>query len=221
MEPETRPPNDTLSEAASSAIATAIVSGALKPGARLAIRDLAQRFGYGPTPLREALSGLAGRGLVDFIGQRGFRVPQASRADLADIVATRTVVETGALRLAIVHGDTHWEAAIVAALHRLKTFYGSPYAPTPERIDAFEKVNREFHVSLIKGCGSPRLISAYIDLFEQTRRYRALLLGNTEFQVSSFEVHREMADMCLARDAESACEAIRVHNLLVLAVYDQ
>ena len=49
--------------------------------------------------MREALSRLAARGLVDAIGMRGFRVKAISYDDLADIVRIRTTIEREALRL--------------------------------------------------------------------------------------------------------------------------
>ena len=84
-----------------SVIEADILRGALAPGARLGIAETAARYGVGATPLREALSRLAARGLVDAIGQRGFRVKPISRDDLADIVRIRTVIEREALRLSM------------------------------------------------------------------------------------------------------------------------
>ena len=69
---------ETLSERASALVEADIVSGALTPGARLGIAETAARYGVGATPLREALSRLAARGLVDAIGKRGFRVKAVS-----------------------------------------------------------------------------------------------------------------------------------------------
>ena len=84
---------DTLSERAAALVETDIVSGALAPGARLGIAERAAHYGIGATPLREGLSRLVARGLVDAIGQRGFRVKEISREDLADIVRIRSLIE--------------------------------------------------------------------------------------------------------------------------------
>ena len=91
----------TLSAAAADAISAAIVRGELAPGSRLAVRSLSAELAVGPTPIREALTSLAGRGLVVAIGQRGFRVADISRGDLLDLILARTAIETGALRPAI------------------------------------------------------------------------------------------------------------------------
>jgi len=44
---------------------------------------------------------LVGEGLVTFEGNKGFRVRDLSREDLADIAYMRTAVETFAIRTAI------------------------------------------------------------------------------------------------------------------------
>src|SRR5664279_3413110 len=112
--------SDTLSERAASLVEHDIIAGHLAPGARLGIVDLVHRYEIGATPLREGLSRLVSRGLIVGIGQRGFRVADVSREDLADITRMRTVVEMEALRLAIRNGDDAWEAGIVSALHQMR-----------------------------------------------------------------------------------------------------
>ena len=54
---------DTLSERAAARVEADILSGALPPDSRLGIAETAARYGVGATPLREALSRLAARGL--------------------------------------------------------------------------------------------------------------------------------------------------------------
>ncbi|WP_036036295.1 GntR family transcriptional regulator, partial [Bradyrhizobium yuanmingense] len=117
-----RPPTEagTLSERAANLIEQDILAGHLPPGSRLGIVDLVQRYDIGATPLREGLSRLMSRGLIVGIGQRGFRVAEVSREDLADITCMRTAIEIEAVKLAILHGDAAWEAGIISALHQMR-----------------------------------------------------------------------------------------------------
>src|SRR5579863_723217 len=87
----------TLSIRAALAIEADILAGRLAPEARLGIVETAARYRVGATPVREALSRLAARGLVHAEGRRGFRVTPISRADLADIVLIRQVIEREAV----------------------------------------------------------------------------------------------------------------------------
>jgi DNA-binding GntR family transcriptional regulator len=209
-----RPP--TLSERAAQAIASAIIAGELLPGSRLGIRELSKRLDMGPTPVREALNNLAGRGLVVAVGQKGFRVAQASEADLRDLVAARTVIEVGALQGAMARGGADWEAGVVSALHRLKLFSASPPPTLDERVAEFEKLNRGFHAALIAACGSDRLVALSLDLHDQAQRYRNLMLRVRDVSPNVYEEHRKLADLALKRDTEGACAQLAEHNALTL-----
>src|SRR3546814_3441001 len=88
-EPRKSPPAEsafaTHTEAAARLLSDAILSGDIAPGTRLNIRALSEGTGLGPTPIREALANLAGRGLVTFAGQRGFRVVPRSEEHTSEL----------------------------------------------------------------------------------------------------------------------------------------
>ena len=71
----------------------AIITGSLKPGDRLAYRDLAQRLGVSVTPVRIALRELANEGLVEMRAHTGARVSPLSTDELEEIFATRIGIE--------------------------------------------------------------------------------------------------------------------------------
>lgn len=206
----------TLSAAAAEKISAAIIRGDLPPGSRLAIRQLSSELDIGPTPIREALTSLAGRGLVTAFGQRGFRVADVSRQDLEDLVAARTAIETAALRQAIAKGDADWEGSVAAALQRLKHFSANPPATVEARVADFERLNLGFHHALIAGCGSSRLIALTEDLHRQAQRYRNLMLRVRDVSPNVYDEHRELAELVLSRDADRACARLAEHNHLTL-----
>lgn len=206
----------TRAEAAGIAIAKAIISGEFAPGSRLAIRDLSKKLGIGPSPLREALARLAGRGLVIAYGQQGFRVAPVSKSDLYDLMRTRTVLETGALRLSIELGDSDWEAGIISTLHKMKHFQANLPEALDDRSRQFEALNMAFHRALISACGSPRLIALHDELYEQTRRYRSLMLNSRDVGRGLYDAHLGLANTVLARETEKACKELVEHNNVVL-----
>ena len=89
----------TFAQAVQARLAEEILSGRLAPGTRLRLQSLCETYEVSMSPLREALSGLAGRRLVAQEGQRGFRVATATPDDLRDVTETRIHIETLALRL--------------------------------------------------------------------------------------------------------------------------
>lgn len=60
-----------------------IRDGALGPGDRVTAKEVAQDLRLSPTPVREALSRLAGEGLLEERRGDGFFVPELSAADIA------------------------------------------------------------------------------------------------------------------------------------------
>jgi DNA-binding GntR family transcriptional regulator len=202
---------DTLSERAAALLEADIVSGALAPGARLGIVERAAHYGIGATPLREGLSRLVARGLVDAIGQRGFRVKEISAEDLADIVRIRTVIECEALRLSMESGGGGWEGDIVAALHRLKLYVRDAGRDFGEGRPEFDALHKGFHTALIAACGSPRMLSAHSDLYDQAYRYRRLMMARLADPEEFLREHQAIADLAIARAGEKACAGLAAH----------
>jgi len=213
MRPDAEFPSaaDTLSERAATRVEADILSGALAPDSRLGIAETAARYGVGATPLREALSRLAARGLVIAIGQRGFRVKPISRDDLADIVCIRAVIEREALRLSMALGKSAWEGEIVATLHRLKRFIADNPRAFLEGDSEFDALHKGFHTALIAACGSPRLLAAHSDLYDQAYRYRRLMMASFLDAQAFIREHEGLADMTLQRSETRACVAIGAH----------
>jgi DNA-binding GntR family transcriptional regulator len=210
---DVQPTATTLSERAASLVEEAILDGDLLPGAKLRIGDLARTYSIGTTPLREGLSRLLAHGLVQAVGQRGFRVAQTSREDLEDILLVRTMVETQALRLAIEKGDDAWESGIVAALHRLrKAQAGSSGRGAAAN---FDRIHKAFHTTLLGACGSPRLLAIQSTLYDQTYRYRRLLLRGDTFRPSVVDKeHSQLAQLTIERKSDAACQKLRAHLML-------
>jgi DNA-binding GntR family transcriptional regulator len=209
--------SDTLSERAAMLLQHDIIAGRLAPGARLGIVDLVQRYDIGATPLREGLSRLMSRGLIVGIGQRGFRVADISREDLADITRMRTVVEMEAIRLAIQNGDDAWEAGIVGALHQMRRHIERIGDKFREGAPDFDRLHKGFHTALLSACGSKRLLSAHSDLYDQAYRYRRVMMRGFDSGTRFVEAHQLLADRILARDVGASQATLESHLHSTLA----
>lgn len=201
----------TLAQVAADRVRSAILSGAIAPGTKLHILRLSEQFGLSATPMREGLTRLASTGLVEAVGQRGFRVQPISLADLEDIQRMRHLVEVEALRLAIAHGDLAWEQGIVAALHGLKSLGIGSHETLPEGEPVFDRAHSAFHTALLAGCGSARLLAAHAELHDQVYRYRIVLRLVPRRKSITDRDHAALAKHALARDTAAACEALHAH----------
>jgi DNA-binding GntR family transcriptional regulator len=218
MRPEVDAATDTLSERAAARIEADILAGVLAPDSRLGIVETGARYGVGATPVREALSRLAARGLVNAIGQRGFRVKPISREDLADIIRIRLLIEREALRLSLRAGGGVWEGEIVATLHRLKQYIRTNPRGFGEGEPQFDALHKSFHTALIAACGSPRLLAAHSDLYDQTYRYRRLMMAKFADPEEFIDAHHSLADLAVNRVQEEAWDALESHITATLTL---
>jgi DNA-binding GntR family transcriptional regulator len=198
----------TFAQAVHTRLATAILNGQLAPGAKLRLQTMCDAYQVSMSPLREALAGLAGRGLVVQEGQRGFRVAQASADDLRDITQTRISIETTALRFAMEHGDDAWEAGVLAAHHRLSR------RPRSEKLlidEAWEELHRGYHMALIAACGLPRLLAFCTILHDHFDRYRRLAVLHGGRHPALKSGHGAIVKATLARNAGQAEALLAAH----------
>jgi len=91
-----------LSDLATHKLAQSIVTGELAQGQKLNEAELAERFGMGRGPLREALRHLEGMRLVKRTPNAGARVVVLDRKTLSDLYAVREALEGMACRISAV-----------------------------------------------------------------------------------------------------------------------
>jgi GntR family transcriptional regulator, carbon starvation induced regulator len=198
----------TFAQAVQTQLAEDILNGRLAPGTRLRLQSLCDSYQVSMSPLREALAGLAGRGLVVQEGQRGFSVAAISADDLRDVTETRVRIETIALRLAIERGGDEWEAGILAAHHRLNRNQRSDDQLINE---VWEELHRAYHVALIAACGLPRLIGFYRALSDSFDRYRRIAVLGARRHPGLKPTHGAIVKAVLARDADRAERLLSDH----------
>ena len=201
----------SLVEAAYATIRHDILNGELNPGLKLRFEMLRERYGYGASTLREALTRLVGEALVTSEEQRGFRVAEISLEDFADLTRARKLIEVEALRQSIIFGDDAWEGALVGAFHRLGKVEEKLVDGAPELRDEFEERNRDFHYTLIAACPSRWLKHIHGILFQQSERYRRISLATRAEPRDVHGEHKAVLDAALSRDVDLACRLEAEH----------
>ena len=201
----------TVTAALAERVYADIIDGRFVPGARLKLNGLAESYGTGLIPLREALSRLSRRGFVIPENQKGFRVAPVSRADLIDLTKTRIDIECLALRRSVERADVDWETRVVAAAHRLRR--APVYADESKLrvVPVWDAAHVGFHDALTSACDSPRLMDFRDSMTDHARRYRSLSIA---YSASPREVeaeHDAIAEAALNREADKLCALIAQH----------
>ena len=201
----------TQTDRAYQALRTAIVHCEYEPGERLRVEKLTEELSVSSSPLREALSRLAGQGLVHVVENRGFRVAPLSVEGVADLTRVRLLIESETLSEAIDHGNDAWESEIVAAAHRLalaeQRFTGTSLVLD----DDWSHRHRAFHMAMFGGARSLLLKSMVSELFDAAERYRRFSASHRKTKRNKNAEHQQLMRATLSRDKKLALNLLRQH----------
>jgi DNA-binding GntR family transcriptional regulator len=198
----------TLAERAFQRIVKAIVQGDIEPGQRIKEAQIARQLGISRGPLREAMSRLEGRKLVERTPNLGIRVVGLSRQDLEELFTVREALEGMAARLAAT-AMTDVELKELGALldqhssgDGLKS--GTSYYQGSD--------DEDFHFRIVRSSRNGRLINSLCDeLYHQIRIYRYRSSMRPGRALAAFEEHHQILDALKLRNADKAEKAMRHH----------
>ena len=190
-----------------------ILKGRYRPGERLLMSALKERYAVGTGPMREILAQLVAQRLVIAISQKGYRVASMSLAEMADIYEARARLEALIVTMAVERGDDRWEAMIIAAEHTLAKVVEVRTAE--EMADIWDSRHKAFHTAIASGCGSSSLMQARAYLFDQAERYRQIWLQRTVLSEDALQLkrdeHASLVKSLLSRDAQHASAITFAH----------
>lgn len=193
----------TLAEKAFETLHTAIISGALRPGARLPIEELAEHLQMSPMPIREAVRRLDAVGLVDNVPHRGARVRELSLTDLAEVYEVRLSLETLAIRRAAAHFTGERAAHARQSLGDLENTVDDASVVTSE-------AHAAFHFAFYEAARSAWLLRLIRPAWQVSERY-ALEWPQVRRLDDRAEEHRELLAACEAHDPDRAARALHDH----------
>jgi DNA-binding GntR family transcriptional regulator len=193
----------TLAEKAYETLHTAIISGALRPGARLPIEELAEHLEMSPMPIREAVRRLDAVGLVDNVPHRGARVTQLSVTDLAEVYEVRLSLETLAIRRAAARFTEARAAHSRECLTQLENTGDDASVATSQ-------AHAEFHFAFYEAAESAWLMRLIRPAWQVSERY-ALEWPEVRRLEDRAAEHREILSACEAHNPDRAAEALRAH----------
>lgn len=185
-----------------------ILSGALKPGARLTETPLAEQLGIARATLRMGLHRLASEGIVVQIPYTGWQVVALSAQDIWELWTLRGSLESLASRIAAERMTDEGEAKVKEAIDNLAA------ACRRGRVHDVNKADFAFHRTVVDLAGHTRLAEQYRQVEQQVRLYIAStnLYNEPDDWLQVTEHHRPLADALIARDPERAANEARQHN---------
>ena len=186
-----------------------IIFGGIEAGTKLKLNELKSRYGASVSTIREILNRLASEGFVTSEDHRGFFVAPMSEQGLREIADMRTLLEGHALKLSFEAGDTEWEAAILAAHHKLRRSEEAMARGDETVRETWKQYDWEFHQALISACGSAELLAVHGVIFDKYLRYQMRLL-TYRGDIAAIE-HKGLLEAALERNTERAQKLLRAH----------
>lgn len=183
----------------------AIITSTFKPGERLPLRDLAERFNVSTQPIREALSELEKEGLVTSEPRKGAMVARLSVDELLDIYEIRATLEAMATERAVP----------LLTPETLQSLKNQNREMDEHVADIFESVvrNTTFHMTLYTASQRTHLCDLIQSLRHRTSHYLHAYIAGQQRMVLAQDEHLKIIEACEAGDAATAKTRMYDHVL--------
>jgi len=195
--------HQTLRERILETIRDAIMSGALKPGEKVAEPELAERFGISRTPIREAFRQLESEGYLTVIPRKGAVVVSFSQKDVEEFYAIKSILEGYAARRACENMTDRDIEKLRSVNEKLRTL------AREGDVKHFFKIHNDFHDLFIKAADNEKLIELINNLMQKFQRLRIASLSLPGRMQMSVEEHDKIIDAFSHRNGEQAEKLVR------------
>lgn len=207
--------SDPLYDQVYEALWSRIVSGEIKPGARLSDLQWSAKLNVSRTPVREAMRKLQQDGVLLPLTRGGYEVLRISANDLQSLYRCRAVLESLAVREAA-------ENISKKQLEKLtQLFEQTDQAVADKKFERAFKLNTQFHQSIVQFCGNPYLQGLLSNLSRMILYARSSLMvaannpeivrPYAEHLESTQKDHGEILELLKAGDASGAGRRMEEH----------
>ncbi|HRP96564.1 MAG TPA: GntR family transcriptional regulator [Rhodocyclaceae bacterium] len=179
--------------------------GTIAVGQPLQEAPLAEQLGVSRTPVRQALTRLAGEGLLVSDG-RSFVVPTLTRTDVDDIYEIRFLIEPAAMRrIAPLTADAAVRAPIEQALAAART------AHEAGDTGAFREANVRFRAAWLALVPNRRLVHVIEQYSDHMQHIRTVTLGEARVRAIVLNGLTQITRALAAGDGEAVAAATLAH----------
>lgn len=211
-----------------------ILNVRIVPNYPLKIRWLQEKYSFGMTPIREALSRLEKDYLVVSVPNKGYYTTPTSLKEFIEIFSARNLIKLQLIKESLQFGDINWESNIVAS-HYL---FSKEAMSSNNDYDSWLQAHDVFTDALLSAHQSPWLLRFYVQLTEHVRRQgRALfkmrpagvshnfsfaaLKSSSLRSLYTIDIYTEIKNAALNRDMERITCLIEECTQLFTLAYNE
>lgn len=177
----------------------------LEPGLAISEASLMQKYGWGRTPLREAIQRLAEQSLLQIIPRQGVVVTALSVFDFTEMMDAMSMVIGPAAALAcqrLTDEELDQLDEVVSA---------SETAAQDGDFIRVAQLDFEFHRILADATGNRHLSRYLLHLHQVATRFNFAAWKRDRNAAPSSDEHRQIVELMRQRDVEEAKSAMRAH----------
>jgi DNA-binding GntR family transcriptional regulator len=177
----------------------------LEPGLSISEATLMKDYGWGRTPLREAIQRLAEQSLLQIVPRQGVVVTALSVFDFAEMMDAMSMVIGSAAALAC-------QRLMEDELTQLDEIVSASETATQD--GDFVKVSQldfEFHRILANATGNRHLSRYLLHLHQVATRFNFAAWRRDRNATPSTDEHRQIVELMRRQDVEGAKSAMRAH----------
>jgi len=194
----------------------AILSLKLAPGTRVSEADIARAVGASRTPVRAALARLGEEGLIETRPSRGNYVTRFTASAVRGAHFVRDALESAAVAELARSG---LEEAVSTRVER--NLAAAAKAAERGELDAFGRLDDEFHHLLAEATGHARLVHVLVREKARLARLRALCPADADYTRRIVGEHAGIVAAIRAGDEGTARARLSAHIGQVLTILDE
>jgi DNA-binding GntR family transcriptional regulator len=181
-----------------------ILTGRFPPHSRIVETQVARELGTSQAPVREALRGLEGIGVVQISPFRGARVRRPTREELLEAYLVRAALEMLGARLAVPRMSDRDVAELLG--------FGEAMKAAAQAGDgrAVAEADARFHGRIVALADNPTLLRVWQSLQPYSRTYISLIVPGADPEWSA-HLHTPILEALRRRDVEGVARAIETH----------
>lgn len=180
------------------------------PGQALSENELCSVYGVSRHVIRNALSSLKGRRLVEVYPQRGTYVSLIDMSYISDVLYLRESVEQEAM-YRITQRDDKFRAEVASRMQACLDLQRK-LKKTKNYNEDFHQLDNEFHQIMLESVDKPNIMGMLSEPYIHIRRWRNFEIRSEERMAEIMDEHQGIIDAIKAADEATGHE--RLHNHL-------
>ncbi|MFK0002693.1 GntR family transcriptional regulator [Paenarthrobacter sp. NPDC090522] len=183
-----------------------ILSGELRPHARIIEQELSDEYGVSRAVVRESMLILELQGLIVSTPYKGSEVASISRSEVEHLLLPiRVQIE----QFALTEGFSLFDAETFEAFDR--ALAEMERAVLNKDSEAFNEADMRFHAVLVDTCPADSVRGIWDSIHQRTRMHFALQTGRTGATTQFLEDHKHLARVFRSGDLDASLKAIEEH----------